>query len=68
MVYRMLNSITSFLEKLLNYNKDNGVINYFSIDAIPDDLRIEVCVVKVVPIKSITCTLHVKNTDNDKKI
>lgn len=64
--YRLLAITKSFFESTLSSLKSNGTIRNYSVDAIPDDHKIEVAVVKNVPIKAIQCniTIRRKNTDN----
>lgn len=60
MIYRDLYTIGDLFENLLNKKKDNNAIADYSVDVIPDDLKVEVVLVQRVPIKKIQCTVVVK--------
>lgn len=63
--YRLLATTKSFLESILSSLKAKETIHNYSVDAIPDDHRIEVNVIENVPIKAITCTITVDRKDTD---
>lgn len=67
MRYPDLYHIKDSFEDIFKANKD--LIGSYSVEVIPDDMRIEVILVKIKPIKNIKCTVVVgskENTDNVK--
>ena len=69
MTYKDLYTIGHFFEKSLKNKKDNGVIGNYSVDVIPDDLKVKIVLVRIAPIKNIKCSIALKskkNTDNEK--
>lgn len=68
-MYRDLYTLGDSFERVLKDSKDTGAIGDYSVDVVPDDLRVEIVIVKRVPIKNIKCTVVVQpreNTDNEK--
>jgi amino acid permease len=65
-IYSLLAITKSFFQSTLSSLKSKGAISNYSVDTIPDDHKIEVAVVKNIPIKAIQCniTIRRKNTDN----
>ena len=67
MRYPDLYAIKDLFEDIFKANKD--LVGGYSVDVIPDDMRIEVVLVKIKPIKNIKCTVVVgskENTDDVK--
>ena len=65
-IYRLLNNIRDTVKQSLSRMESNGTVSSHSVDVIPDDLKINVVMVKTVPIKAIRCKVIIKreNTDN----
>jgi len=63
--YQLLANTKRFVEDALSSMKSKGVITRYSVDAIPDDHKIEVNVIENVPIKTIHCNIVVSRENTD---
>lgn len=57
--YAFLNQVRKDVEDTLSSLKSTGAIGNYYIEAIPDDLKIEVATFKIVPVKSVRVTVTV---------
>lgn len=61
-IYTLLNGIGDSFKRRLQQDKR---ISHYAVDIIPDDLKINVVMIKAMPIKHIRCTVSLKDTDNN---
>ena len=64
-VYQLLANTNRSVEDALSSMKSQGAISRYSVNAIPDDHRIEVNVLENVPIKAIQCNIVVSRENTD---
>jgi hypothetical protein len=59
-IYALLEGIKARLEKYLQYSKSKKEISSFILETIPDDLKINIVVMRAAPVVSIKININIK--------
>ena len=67
--YKKLFKVSSKIEEMLKLKKEDGILNNFIVETIPDDNKIEIFASYKGPIKDIKTTIMIgkKRKDEDTK-